>query len=107
MGALPMTGFVRGHVSVDLLENVAGAAGKAALSAISMASTLAFALLVAWQLVLRALDQAGEGLLTPILGWPTWPVIAFAAAAATVAVLVQVALLLGADAREAASGDWD
>ncbi len=107
MGALPLTSFARGHVAVDLLENAVGKGARRVLSLISTSATLVFVVLIAWQLAVRGLDQAETRLVTPILGWPTYPVIGFAMLAAIVSAVAILALLFGAEAPRQETSDWD
>lgn len=88
-GALPLASLRRSHVAVDLVETVAGTAARRLLTLVSAMATFTFLGLMCWQLAIRAMALAESGLVTPILGWPVYPVAVFimlAAAAATLAV---------------------
>lgn len=72
--ALGLTTHTNEHISVDVLTLRLRMAARAVLELILGLIALAFVSLMVWRLWLQAssLLQAGE--ITPVRGWPVWPV---------------------------------
>lgn len=90
---LAITTLQRGHIAVDILENLAPASLTKLFAALAALCGLAFVGLIAWRLWDRAFKFMSDGLATDILFLPVWPVVmlmAFAASVAAVVALVQV-----------------
>lgn len=107
MGALPLATFARGHVAVDLVENIVSSRFKSWFSFVSILATLGFFCLIGWQLAVRGLDLANDGIVTPILGWYIYPVAVFSMTATSAAILTLVALLFGVPSPIQSADDWE
>ena len=85
---LAITTLQRGHIAVDLVENLVPESIGKLLAAIAALYGLAFIGLIAWRLWDRAFKFMDDGLATDILFLPVWPVVLLMALAAGVAAVV-------------------
>ncbi|MEO1694282.1 MAG: TRAP transporter small permease subunit [Pseudomonadota bacterium] len=70
---LPWCQAERGHIAIDAFTARAPAALKGALDRIALIATAALALALAVALCIGALETRADAVLSPVLGWPTWP----------------------------------
>lgn len=88
---LAITTLERGHIAVDILENVVPPFMRAVFAWLAALSGVAFIGLIAWRLVDRGLTFLDDGLATDVLFLPVWPVVLFMGLAACVAAFVAIA----------------
>ena len=91
---LAITTLQRGHIAVDIIENLVPESVAKLFAAIAALSGLAFIGLIAWRLWDRAFKFMGDGLATDVLFLPVWPVVLLMAFAASVAALVALVQLI-------------
>jgi TRAP-type C4-dicarboxylate transport system permease small subunit len=85
-----------GHIVVDLLWEVAGAAGKRAIDIFARLVTTAFFFLLALWLFLRLPAYMSSGRVTTELGLPVWPFYLMAALGVLACVVVSLICLVQA-----------
>lgn len=94
---LAVTTLDKGHIAVDLAEQIVPRVVVRLLSAIAAVCGFVFIALVAWQLWNRAVDFRGQGLATDILFLPVWPVVMVMSVAAGLAALVALVQIVRRD----------
>ncbi len=97
---LAYTTYERGHIAVDLLPHALPPAGRRVLSTLADITAVVFMGILCWQLFKKASSILRDGIVTQILGLPTFPFVFVMSAAAGLAVVVAVLLLLKPNAGE-------
>ena len=69
-----MTTLARGHIQVDIVVTHLPAKVRAGVEVVIYAGTIAFSLLIFWQLWLKAIDTFEANDLTQVWFLPVWPV---------------------------------
>ena len=85
---LAITTLQRGHIAVDIIENLVSKATAKVLAAIAVLCGLIFIGLLAWRLWDRSFRFMDDGLATDVLFFPVWPVVLLMAIAASLAAIV-------------------
>jgi TRAP-type C4-dicarboxylate transport system permease small subunit len=94
MFGLAITTLERGHIAVDIVENLVTGPAAKLFAAIAALCGMAFIALIAWRLWDRALAFLDDGLSTDVLFLPVWPVVMLMAIAASFAALVAAVQVL-------------
>lgn len=85
---LAITTLQRGHIAVDIIENLVPEGIAKLFAAIAALCGLAFIGLLAWRLWDRSFKFMNDGLATDVLFLPVWPVVMLMALAASLAAVV-------------------
>ncbi|MGB0927566.1 MAG: TRAP transporter small permease [Pikeienuella sp.] len=90
---LAITTLERGHIAVDIVENLVPPFVRKIFAIIAAISGVVFLSLIAWRLWDRGMNFLSDGLATDVLFLPVWPVVILMALAAGVAAVVSIAQL--------------
>lgn len=91
---LAITTLQRGHIAVDILDNLVPPFARRMLAMLAALSGAVFISLLAWRVWDRALKFKDDGLATDVLFLPVWPVVMLMALAATLAAIVTIAQVI-------------
>ncbi len=85
---LATTTLQRGHIAVDIIENLVPESIAKLFAAIAALCGLTFIGLLAWRLWDRSFKFMDDGLATDVLFLPVWPVVVLMSVAASLAAIV-------------------
>lgn len=91
---LAYTTAERGHIAVDLLPSALPPAGQRLLATLADLTAVLFMGVLCWQLFKKASSILRDGIVTQILGLPTYPFVFLMSGAAGLATIVAVLLLV-------------
>ena len=86
-----LTTFLRAHIRVDIVITYLSPRVQAIIDTLTMAISSFFAVLICWQLWLKAADTVAEGDVTQIWALPVWPV-AYVMAACSITLVTGLVL---------------